>query len=97
MLDLPGPGEFFSLESGLSVSSRVSINGEGNMQLRHISPRSIDWMDAMDEGSGGRGWEKLAPEERIKLLRERRDEGGGYARQFQRAGGQGFELGSPSR
>jgi len=51
----------------------------------------------MDEGAGGRGWEKLAPEERIKLLRERRDEGGGYARQFQRAGGQGFELGSPSR
>ncbi len=41
------------------------------MQLRHISPRSIDWMDAMDEGSGGRGWEKLAPEERTKLLRER--------------------------
>ena len=41
------------------------------MQLRHISPRSIDWMDAMDEGSGGRGWEKLAPEERTKLLRDR--------------------------
>ena len=41
------------------------------MQLRHISPRSTDWMDAMDEGSGGRGWEKLAPEERAKLLRER--------------------------
>ena len=37
------------------------------MTLRHISPRSIDWMDAMDEGAGGRGWEKLAPEERIKL------------------------------
>jgi len=87
--------EFFSLESPLV---RVSNTGEGTtMQLRHISPRSIDWMDAMDEGAGGRGWEKLAPEERIKLLRERRDEGGGYARQFQRAGGQGFELGSPSR
>jgi hypothetical protein len=35
------------------------------MQLRHISPRSIDWVDAMDEG--GRGWEKLGPEERSKL------------------------------
>jgi hypothetical protein len=35
------------------------------MQLRHISPRSSDWVDAMDEG--GRGWEKLAPEERSKL------------------------------
>ena len=41
------------------------------MLLRHISPRSTDWMDAMDEGSGGRGWEKLAPEEQAKLLRER--------------------------
>jgi hypothetical protein len=40
------------------------------MQLRHISPRSSDWMDAMDEGGGGRGWEKLAPEERIKLRRD---------------------------
>jgi hypothetical protein len=28
-------------------------------------------MDAMDEGAGGSGWEKLAPEEREKLLRER--------------------------
>jgi hypothetical protein len=37
------------------------------MQLRHISPRSSDWVDAMDEGLGGRGWEKLAPEEVIKL------------------------------
>jgi hypothetical protein len=36
------------------------------MQLRHISPGSVDWVDAMDEG-GGRGWEKLAPEERSKL------------------------------
>jgi hypothetical protein len=52
----------------------VSITGEGTMQLRHISPRSIDWMDAMDEGSGGRGWEKLAPEERAKLLRDRQGE-----------------------
>jgi hypothetical protein len=49
----------------------VSITGEVKMLLRHISPRSTDWMDAMDEGSGGRGWEKLAPEEQAKLLRER--------------------------
>jgi hypothetical protein len=35
------------------------------MQLRHISPRSSDWVDAMD--GGGRGWEKLGPEERMKL------------------------------
>jgi hypothetical protein len=35
------------------------------MQLRHISPGSSDWVDAMDEG--GRGWEKLGPEERMKL------------------------------
>jgi hypothetical protein len=44
------------------------------MQLRHISPGSSDWMDAVDEEAGGRGWEKLAPEERVKLLRERREE-----------------------
>ena len=37
------------------------------MQLRHISPGSSDWVDAMDEGGGGRGWEKLAPEERNRL------------------------------
>jgi hypothetical protein len=43
------------------------------MQLRHISPRSIDWLDAMDEDSGGKGWERLAPEEQAKLLRQRRD------------------------
>jgi hypothetical protein len=36
------------------------------MQLRHISPRSSDWLDAM-EGGGSRGWEKLAPEERTRL------------------------------
>ena len=36
------------------------------MQLRHISPGSSDWVDAMDEG-GSRGWEKLGPEERSKL------------------------------
>ena len=51
----------------------MSITGEVNMQLRHISPRSIDWMDAMDEEGGGRGWEKLAPEEQVKLHRDRRD------------------------
>ena len=50
------------------------------MQLRHISPRSIDWKDAMDEGMGGRGWERLAPEERMKLLRDRRDEDGDLSR-----------------
>ena len=46
------------------------------MQLRHISPGSSDWMDAVDEEAGGRGWEKLAPEERVKLLRERRHSDG---------------------
>jgi hypothetical protein len=46
------------------------------MQLRHISPGSNDWQDAMDEGEGGRGWERLAPEERVKLLQDRRDETG---------------------
>jgi hypothetical protein len=50
------------------------------MQLRHISPRSSDWKDAMDEGMGGRGWERLAPEERLKLLRDRREEDGGLSR-----------------
>jgi hypothetical protein len=59
----------------------VSITGEGKMQLRHISPRSIDWMDAMDEGAGGRGWEKLAPEERTKLLRDRQGEPSGPGRE----------------
>jgi hypothetical protein len=46
------------------------------MQLRHISPGSNDWKDAMDEGEGGRGWERLAPEERVKLLQDRRDDDG---------------------
>jgi hypothetical protein len=36
------------------------------MTLRHISPRSSDWVDAMEEG-GSRGWDKLGPEERTKL------------------------------
>jgi hypothetical protein len=30
----------------------------------------------MDEGEGSRGWERLAPEERVKLLQERRDDDG---------------------
>ena len=72
MLDRMTQGECFSLQSKLA---KESITGEGKMQLRHISPRSTDWMDAMDEGGGGRGWEKLAPEERTKLLRDRRDDG----------------------
>ena len=74
------------------------------MQLRHISPGSTDWMDAMDEEGGGRGWETLAPEERVKLLRERRDEegepsgGGGSSGGSGAPGhGQGFVLLSPSR
>ena len=77
------------------------------MQLRHISPGSTDWMDAMDEEVGGRGWEKLAPEERVKLLRERRDEeaspswggdrGGGGPSENGSGPGQGFVLMSPSR
>lgn len=46
------------------------------MHLRHISPRSSDWMDAMDEEAGGRGWGRLAPEEQEKLLRERRGQSG---------------------
>ena len=50
------------------------------MQLRHISPRSNDWKDAMDEEAGGRGWERLAPEERVKLLADRRDEDGDLSR-----------------
>jgi hypothetical protein len=37
------------------------------MQLRHISPRSSDWLDAMDEEAGGREWERLDPEELDKL------------------------------
>jgi len=69
------------------------------MQLRHISPGSSDWMDAVDEEAGGRGWEKLAPEERVKLLKDRRDEEG----DLKRAGppgsgsGQGFVFVSPSK
>ena len=66
------------------------------MQLRHISPRSSDWMDAMDEGAGGRGWEKLAPEEREKLLKDRRDEDGDLTArrpEQQRRPGSGLRVG----
>ena len=45
----------------------IRTNTGAHMQLRHISPGSIDWVDAMDEGGGGKGWEKLGPEERVKL------------------------------
>ena len=51
------------------------------MQLRHISPGSNEWKDAMDEREAGRGWERLAPEERVKLLQDRRDEGGDLTRE----------------
>ena len=47
------------------------------MTLRHISPRSIDWVDAMDEG-GDHGWEKLAPEELTKLRVEAQSSGVGW-------------------
>ena len=68
------------------------------MQLRHISPRSIDWKDAMDEEAGGRGWERLAPEERMKLLRDRRDDEGGLSRAGPTGdSGHGFEFASPSK
>jgi hypothetical protein len=69
------------------------------MQLRHISPGSNDWKDAMDEGEGGRGWQRLAPEEREKLLKDRRDEDGDLSRAGPVRGGhaQGFALASPSK
>ena len=73
------------------------------MTLRHISPRSIDWMDAMDEGAGGRGWERLAPEEQEKLLRDRHTAAASAKAARSRVGpeqpqpGQGFEFASPSR
>jgi len=47
------------------------------MTLRHISPRSIDWVDAMDEG-GDHGWERLAPEELAKLRVEAQSSGVGW-------------------
>ena len=74
------------------------------MQLRHISPGSNDWNDAMDEGDGGRGWQRLAPEERVKLLNERRDEDGDLRAVGSARGGpirdghaQGFALASASK
>ena len=76
------------------------------MQLRHISPRSIDWVDAMDEGAGGSGWEKLGPEERTKLrhqvqYRGREQEGAesddGLEDAPRQRRSQGLEARSPSR
>ena len=71
------------------------------MQLRHISPRSIDWMDAMDEDAGGRGWERLAPEEQVKLLRDRQESPqgavSGYGERRPARPSGYFATGSPSR
>ena len=72
------------------------------MQLRHISPRSIDWVDAMDEGAGGNGWEKLGPEERAKLRHQVQYRGRDLDQFEESQGsddGQGFEAEtrSPSR
>jgi len=69
------------------------------MHLRHISPGSNDWKDAMDEGEGGRGWQRLAPEEREKLLKDRRDEDGDLlcAGPVRAGHAQGFALASPSK
>jgi hypothetical protein len=52
------------------------------MQIRHISPRSAEWLDALYDG-GGRGWDKLAPEEKARLRHQREEkatavEGEGY-------------------
>jgi hypothetical protein len=38
------------------------------MHLRHIRPRSVDWYDATLE-SEDRGFYRLSPEEKAKLLR----------------------------
>jgi hypothetical protein len=61
------------------------------MQLRHISPGSAEWADAMQEGDGG--WGRLAPEERNKLRASdyspasaREGEGGGDQEQDYRWG-----------
>jgi len=54
------------------------------MQIRHISPRSAEWLDALYDG-GGKGWDKLAPEEKARLRHQREEEkaatmeGEGYA------------------
>jgi hypothetical protein len=41
------------------------------MQLRHISPRSAEWLDAVYDGGGGRGWQqKLASDDKAKLRHE---------------------------
>jgi hypothetical protein len=49
------------------------------MQLRHISPRSSEWVDAMDEGGKRRDWEKLAPEELTRLRQGEAALGGQWA------------------
>jgi hypothetical protein len=60
-------------------------------------------MDAMDEGSGGRGWERLAPEEQVKLHRDRRDSGeattamSGYGERKPARPSGYFATASPSR
>jgi hypothetical protein len=53
----------------------------------------------MDEGMGARGWERLAPEERVKLLQERRDEDGDLTRAGPVRNGhaQGFAFASASK
>jgi hypothetical protein len=64
------------------------------MQIRHISPRSAEWLDALYDG-GGRGWDKLAPEEKARLRHQREEkaatgEGEGYsARESRHHGGPG--------
>lgn len=64
------------------------------MQIRHISPRSAEWLDALYEG-GGRGWDKLAPEEKARLRHQREEksalammEGEGYAGDSRRHAGE---------
>ena len=42
------------------------------MQIRHISPRSAEWIDALYDG-GGKGWDKLAPEEKARLRHQKDD------------------------
>jgi hypothetical protein len=48
------------------------LGREASMQIRHISPRSAEWIDALYDG-GGRGWDKLAPEEKARLRHQREE------------------------